>query len=195
MEIQRHLNVSIVGDSPLGVLGLKVMLDAMGIPVRTVKERLGALSECEAGKDDAVLVDIYLARETMVWLAVEKLKSRQGGRFVIFGDGMWTSGGGITFIRRSEQPDAMKKALLQGIIGGQRGDPKVQSVLPPSRENISVLETFVLSEWMNGRTVTEIARRCNRSVKTISAHKRNAMKKLRVRSDCELYWRLKKERV
>lgn len=52
---------------------------------------------------------------------------------------------------------------------------------------------FVLSEWMNARTVTEIAKQSNRSAKAISSHKRNAMKYLMVKNDGELYWKLKSE--
>ncbi|MFN1150058.1 LuxR C-terminal-related transcriptional regulator [Serratia liquefaciens] len=43
--------------------------------------------------------------------------------------------------------------------------------------NITDAEAFVLKAWLRGQTVTDIARLSNRSIKTISSHKRNAMKK------------------
>ncbi|WP_323097895.1 helix-turn-helix domain-containing protein, partial [Serratia marcescens] len=66
----------------------------------------------------------------------------------------------------------------------------MQSVSLSSEASISGRESYVLREWINGMSVTEIAKRCNRSKKTISSHKRNAMKKLMVRNDRELYWQL-----
>lgn len=197
METKPQLSVSIIGDSPLGVLGLKAMLAAMGVSVRAVKDRMEALSECEPGKDDAILIDMYFANETQVFLEIKKSASLQGRPVVIFSDALWTSCDGITFIHRCEHAEAMKKQLLQGIRGTQGGPPT-----PPHRSGstsiskqapISVTETFVLSEWLLGRKVTDIARFCNRSVKTISAHKRNAMRKLNVKNNRDLYWKLVKK--
>ncbi|WP_323097893.1 hypothetical protein [Serratia marcescens] len=82
MEIISPLRVSIVGDFPLGVLGLKVMLDALGIQVRSVSEQLDTLRACEPERDDALLVDIYFAQWARVWREAEMLKNRRGGRVI-----------------------------------------------------------------------------------------------------------------
>ncbi|MBH2952320.1 hypothetical protein I5Q45_25080 [Serratia marcescens] len=194
MEITPPLRVSIVGDSPMGVLGLKVMLDALGIQVRSVTERLDTLPDCEPERDDALLVDIYFARESLVWREAEKLKNRRGGRVVVFGDELARCCDGMTFIRRNEQTDVMKSMLLQSLTRTQKAWSGLQSVSGAFGVNISEQESYVLREWIKGVTVTEIAKRCNRSVKTISSHKRNAMKKLMVKNDRELYWQLTRER-
>ncbi|HGM5307307.1 TPA: LuxR C-terminal-related transcriptional regulator [Serratia marcescens] len=195
MEEKKHqMNVSVVGDSPLGVLGLTSMLNSMGIHVRTVSERLDDLFSCEAGKYDAILIDIYLASEARVWKVVEHINMLHSGCFVIFGEGMVRLRRNIAFIHRSEPPRIMKMKLRQAISAHKKGHECTTTVLPFYKK-LSALETFVLSEWINGRTVTEIARQSFRSVKTISSHKRNAMKKLMVKNDRELYWKLKSERM
>lgn len=52
---------------------------------------------------------------------------------------------------------------------------------------LSRREAEVLRLFVSGLTVTEIARRLNRSVKTVSHQKMGAMAKLGLRSDLELY--------
>ncbi|MCS4320878.1 CheY-like chemotaxis protein [Serratia sp. BIGb0234] len=117
METKRQLSVSIIGDSPFGVLGLKTMLNSMDISVRTAKDRLMALTECEPGEDDAILIDIYFVNATQVLLEATKRKIQCGGQFIIFSEIGWSSCDGMTFIHRCSQADTIKKQLLQGIIG------------------------------------------------------------------------------
>lgn len=52
---------------------------------------------------------------------------------------------------------------------------------------LSPRETEVLRLFASGKTVTEIARHLNRSVKTISTQKLEAMSKLGLKSDLEIY--------
>ncbi|BEN27483.1 MULTISPECIES: LuxR C-terminal-related transcriptional regulator [Serratia] len=195
MEENKHqFNVSIVGDSPLGVLGLTSMLNSIGIHVLTVTARLEDLFQCEAEKYDAILIDIYLVREARIWKVVEHVNMLYGGCFVIFGEGAERLRRHMPFIHRAEHPVSMMKKVRQAISAHKKGHHCTPRV-PSHYKNISALEAFVLNEWINGRTVTEIAQQSKRSVKTISSHKRNAMKKLMVRNDRELYWKLKGERM
>ncbi|MFN1150141.1 helix-turn-helix domain-containing protein [Serratia liquefaciens] len=195
MAVGRELSVSIIGDSPFCVLGLEVMLGALGVNIRAVHDRLEALNERDMG-GDAIIIDIYFADVVQVYRSAKKRKSAVGGRFVIFSDGKWTDSDGMTFIRRNEQCDTIKKNLLQGVIGGNEEEALLDCQSDTAlSNNISNVESFVLKEWLLGRTVTDIARLSNRSIKTISAHKRNAMKKLMVRSNTELYWELVKKRI
>jgi two-component system, NarL family, captular synthesis response regulator RcsB len=55
------------------------------------------------------------------------------------------------------------------------------------RQILSKREFEVLRHYVSGFGITEIARQTGRSVKTISAQKRKAMKKLSLRSDVDLY--------
>jgi DNA-binding NarL/FixJ family response regulator len=195
METQRQLCVSIIGDSPFGVVGLKAILSSMGVNVRTTYDCLEALCECESG-DDALIIDIYFADETQIFRDAQKRKGQIGGRFVIFSDEVWTSCGCMTFIQRSVQCDTMKKHLHHGIVGDKKTQPL--PLLPPKFDqrhiSLSHAESFVLSEWLRGRTITDIGRLSHRSTQTISTHKRNAMKKLMVKNNTELYWALLKKK-
>ncbi|MFN1150063.1 LuxR C-terminal-related transcriptional regulator [Serratia liquefaciens] len=193
MAAVRELSVSIIGDSPFCVLGLEVMLGSMGVNIRAVHDRLEALSECDMG-GDAIIIDIYFADEMQAFRSAKKMKNETEGRFVIFSDIEWADSDGMTFIRRNAQCETIKTHLLQGIVGGKGEEALLeqQSDTDPGN-NISNSEAFVLKEWLRGRTVTDIARLSNRSIKTISSHKRNAMKKLMVRNNTELYWELVKK--
>jgi two-component system capsular synthesis response regulator RcsB len=55
------------------------------------------------------------------------------------------------------------------------------------RELLSARELEVLKQYASGMGVTDIAERVGRSVKTVSAQKCNAMRKLGLRSDSELF--------
>lgn len=70
-------------------------------------------------------------------------------------------------------------ATLAGKENDLTGPEKVFSVL-------SDAEQGVIKEYMNGMTVTQIALKKNRSVKTISAQKQTAMRKLGVCNQMEL---------
>lgn len=62
-----------------------------------------------------------------------------------------------------------------------------RSGLPPHAAKLSPRETEVLRLFASGMTVTEIALHLHRSVKTISTQKLEAMSKLGLKSDLEIY--------
>lgn len=188
----RQLNVSVIGDLPFCVLGLEMMLEAIGVNVLKVYGSLASLREYEPS-EGAIIIDIYFTEITQVFREVHKLNSSRGGRFVIFSDTVWSGWDGMTFIRRCEQLNTIKNHLLQGVIGGANGISALSNrSLIEQESNITDAEAFVLKEWVRGQTVTDIARSSNRSIKTISSHKRNAMKKLKVSNNWELYGKLSK---
>lgn len=59
--------------------------------------------------------------------------------------------------------------------------------LPPAREPLSRNEREVLQLLLEGFTVSEIAQRRHRSVKTVSTQKVAALRKLGLRNDAEIY--------
>ncbi len=188
----RQLNVSVIGDSPFCVLGLEMMLGNIGVNVLTVYSSLTSLREYEP-RGGAIIIDMYFTDIMHVYREAHKINATRGGRFVIFTDTVRSGWNGMTFIRRGEQLDTIRKYLLQGIIGG-RNEISIPYERPVMEidSNITRSEAFVLKEWLRGQTVTDIARLSNRSVKTISSHKRSAMKKLKVSNNCELYGKLLK---
>jgi DNA-binding NarL/FixJ family response regulator len=66
-------------------------------------------------------------------------------------------------------------------------DAKLVQRLEGVRELLSKRELEVFTHYASGLGITEIARRTGRSVKTISAQKCTAMKKLALQSDVDLY--------
>lgn len=57
----------------------------------------------------------------------------------------------------------------------------------PVTNVLTATERMVMTHLFAGLSVTDIASLCNRSIKTISAHKCNGMRKLGVRNDAELF--------
>lgn len=140
-----------------------------------------------------MIIDIYFTDIMQVFREAHKIQSNCGGRFVILSDAVRGSCDGMTFVRRGEQLETMKNIYL-GCIGGSDDIPLLNNPLKVELgTNIILLEAFVLKAWLRGQTLTDIARLNNRSIKTISPHKRNAMKKLMVSSNAELYWKLSNE--
>lgn len=71
----------------------------------------------------------------------------------------------------------------------RRGESFIDPTLRPQRHTgrpLSPTEIDIIRRLAHGATVGEIAERTNRSVSTISTHKRNAMQKLGVTSDAQL---------
>ncbi|WP_394517073.1 LuxR C-terminal-related transcriptional regulator [Pantoea sp. SGAir0175] len=62
-----------------------------------------------------------------------------------------------------------------------------KSVAPLSHERLSAKEKSIIEYLHSGMSVTETAARVNRSVKTISTQKRNAMRKLGIKQNRDIY--------
>lgn len=71
----------------------------------------------------------------------------------------------------------------------RRGETYIDPMLRPPRHTgkpLSPTEIDIIRRLAHGATVGEIAERTNRSVSTISTHKRNAMQKLGLTTDAQL---------
>lgn len=86
--------------------------------------------------------------------------------------------------------EQMRKEMVMALAGGN----VCNSVIPQPNKNIGSdmgkltrCERNVLNHLLAGLSPTEIAALCHRSIKTISAHKCNGMRKLGVNSDAELF--------
>lgn len=99
-------------------------------------------------------------------------------------------------LSKRDRLDLIPVAIVSAIAGERYFGPSVRDVLeqplPESwrRQPVRLLsrrEREVVKHFASGLSVTEIAERLGRSVKTISAQKRAAMKKLSLESDVELY--------
>jgi two-component system capsular synthesis response regulator RcsB len=80
-----------------------------------------------------------------------------------------------------------REAYLGPTIRTLLADAKVAQKLELVREILSKREVEVFTLYASGLSITEIAKQTGRSVKTISAQKCTAMKKLALQSDVDLY--------
>lgn len=72
MDKKPKVAVSVVGDSSLCILGLKIMLASLDISVCSLKNRLGANMRYEAIWERIIIIDLYFCSEKQVLLEVEK---------------------------------------------------------------------------------------------------------------------------
>lgn len=92
------------------------------------------------------------------------------------------------FVAKSQDPDDVIRAI-DAVMTGQRyvSSASRESVAPASLGQLSPKETEVVRCLLEGKAVSEIARKFDRSVKTISAQKSAAYRKLMITNDAELY--------
>lgn len=93
--------------------------------------------------------------------------------------------GAAGVVTKNESLDALSIAALQVAAGLCRLPDGLAD--EPARASLSPSERGVLQLCLAGLTVSEIARRRNRSVKTVSTQKQTAFRKLGLRSDGDLY--------
>lgn len=92
------------------------------------------------------------------------------------------------FVAKSQDPDDVIRAI-DAVMTGQRyvSSSSQHTVAPASLALLSPKETEVVRCLLEGKAVSEIARKFDRSVKTISAQKSAAYRKLMIANDAELY--------
>ncbi|MFK8259605.1 helix-turn-helix domain-containing protein [Erwinia sp. AnSW2-5] len=99
-----------------------------------------------------------------------------------------------SIISTHEEFAVINLKLERALMGEEVLSPKILAVLNSPEFNeadpldcLTVRERKMLFYLLSGNSVSEIARFCSRSVKTISAHKINIMKKLGVDNDIQLF--------
>lgn len=95
---------------------------------------------------------------------------------------------GIYFKR--DPLSALATCIIQALEGQTSYSPRVSELMTADVSKSTVLtarEMDVLECLMNGKSVTTAASILNRDIRTVSTHKRNAMKKLGFCSDYDLY--------
>ncbi len=104
--------------------------------------------------------------------------------------------GGSGFVSKSSAIQVLLFAIEEVLRGARYIDPETSKSLIgymfnagsdwPVDQLLSAREMEVLRHYVQGMSVTQIAQRTKRSMKTISAQKQSAMKKLGARNDVEL---------
>ncbi len=100
----------------------------------------------------------------------------------------------ISLISPSESLEQLRREMILALAGGNvcssgnQQNVALTNVTPCVHLDIlTVCERKILTHLLNGLSVTDIATLFHRSIKTISAHKCNSMRKLGVNSDAELF--------
>ncbi|HGM5490610.1 TPA: LuxR C-terminal-related transcriptional regulator [Serratia fonticola] len=100
----------------------------------------------------------------------------------------------ISLISRQETQEQAEECFTQALSGFRVCSPKIQTVISEyTKEDITFWQRLtnrereVLHLLFGGLSMVEVAKRLKRSIKTVSAHKRNSMHKLGVYDDIELF--------
>lgn len=106
----------------------------------------------------------------------------------------------ISLLARQETQDQTRRDMAQALTGAKVCSPSLATYLLPSSDTaqeqdimvvLTQAEHKVLEHLQQGMSVSDVADLLHRSVKTISAHKCNSMRKLGVRNDAELFQHLR----
>lgn len=182
--------VIVVSDIYTNELALLSILKDLNAEVIGTYKTVGMLRESDANKPNAIIIDQNITSSYVV-LDEVIMGIDNNIKVVFFSDGLWINQENITFIHRAEKLILIKSYLYLGLTDGYGISPKLTAYTEFSLNGITTMEYFILKEWFLGRSVSDISMRCQKSAKTISLYKRNAMKKLRVNTDYELYLILK----
>lgn len=92
------------------------------------------------------------------------------------------------FVAKSQDPDDIIRAIDAAMTGRHYVPPALERVMENGKDpKLSPKETEVIRCLLDGLTVTQIASKFGRSLKTISAQKSSAFRKLGVENDNQLY--------
>lgn len=108
---------------------------------------------------------------------------------------------GVSALISKRDPLTHLTAALEQLRGGLTyRSPTIQALLAENRRavgggNLSGKELEVLRLFAAGMSMTEVATKINRTIKTASAHKVSAMRKIGAKNDAELYIALRDLRL
>jgi len=97
------------------------------------------------------------------------------------------------FMRKTQSGEPLRAAIRSVATGAIYIEPGLQGEVRRASDfeqvflNLSPREMVVLRLLLVGQSVTEIAQRLNRSIKTVSTQKQTAYRKLNIQSDAELF--------
>ncbi len=209
---KHQVRIAIIDDHPVVAAGvsafLKEQTDFTVILQETSAESL--LENLKEQPCDVALVDFYLPRQA--WDGVDFIRRlrRQHPKMAIITFSAGKVGETRYAAFRAGAQGYLGKHtglgfvadLIRGVLARPRGflaleDGQVRDILPPHPDSrLTIAEVEVLRNINQGLSVTQVAARLLRSKKTVSTHKRRAMRKLDLADDLALglYLRAKFEK-
>ncbi|MBP6706343.1 MAG: response regulator transcription factor [Achromobacter sp.] len=196
------IRVAILDDHPVVALGVGAYLE-MRQGFRVVHQETsarGLLEKLAASPCDVALIDFYLPQEP--WDGVNYLRrlkryhptmalitfsagNRHETQYAAFR-------GGASGYLAKQWGMVLLPDMIRGVLSGKDAflsvqEGKIRAIRPtPPHAQLTTSEVEILRHISQGLSVTQIATRLMRSKKTISTHKRRAMRKLELSDDLSL---------
>lgn len=207
------IKIALMDSSPLALGGLCYFLDSLGIAKEIVFQESSLKKVTEAfmyQSVDVLITDLYSQSETftegrdmilnlctqypnLILIVYTSCQSGEKMRQLLCEPN-------VSLISRSEPLRKVADSFKQALQGRRFLSQKICGYLASQNSpaelamrKLTYSEKEVLKQLFNGMSLGEIARMRDLSIKTISAHKCNAMRKLSVKNDAELF--LMKEKL
>jgi two-component system, NarL family, captular synthesis response regulator RcsB len=193
---KHRIRVALLDDHPVVALGIATFLrghaDFEVNATVTAGEEL--LSELERSHYDVAIVDYYLPAEHLDGAAfVRRVRMCAPSVSIVVlsaaraadAECVCHRAGANAFLEKGTPLPLIIEAV-RNTVGSPRKffvvrDGSVEALVPiPREETLSLAETEILRYIADGFSVAETAERLRRSTKTVSSHKRSAMRKLQV---------------
>jgi len=201
------LKIALMDSSPLALVGLSYFLDSLGIAKEVILQESSLKKVTEAfmyQSVDVLITDLYSQNESftegrdiilnlcsqhpnLILIVYTSCQSGENMRRLLCEPN-------ISLIARSEPLAKIVDSFKQALQGRRFLSQKIcgylslqNSSIELSARRLTCSEKEVLKQLFNGMSLGEIASYRNLSIKTISAHKCNAMRKLSVKNDAELF--------
>ncbi|MGL5389657.1 MAG: LuxR C-terminal-related transcriptional regulator [Serratia sp. (in: enterobacteria)] len=201
------INLAIMEESPLARLGIEQFALSLHQGIRCQLQAASVHQLCQQVQDrpiDLLISGLAGSQESAVLGAEKLIKlcfSRPEIRQIIYTDshcgellhrlGRLTE---VSLISRQETQEQTKACFMQALGGVRVCSPKIKSVIHDYAQGdlavwqrLTAREREVLQLLFDGLSMSETANYLKRNIKTISAHKRNAMHKLGVNDDAEMF--------
>jgi len=201
------LKIALMDSSPLALVGLSYFLDSLGIAKEVILQESSLKKVNEAfmyQSVDVLITDLYSQNESfsegrdiilnlcsqypnLILIVYTSCQSGEKMRQLLCEPN-------ISLIARSEPLAKIVDSFKQALQGRRFLSQKIcgylalqNSSIEISARQLTCSEKEVLKQLFSGMSLGEIASRRNLSIKTISAHKCNAMRKLSVKNDAALF--------
>jgi DNA-binding NarL/FixJ family response regulator len=207
VELSTPVRTIVADDHPLVLLAIENLM--MGYPNMQIVGRAADATELFREVDripcDLVFMDLYMpggfydgleavrqfkVRYPHVALVVLTMETEAAAlrKVIALGvDGLMSKRDRIDLIHVAAVTALARECYLGPAVRSLIADATVAQRLDFVRQMLSRRELEVFTQYASGLGVTEIASRCRRSVKTISAQKCTAMRKLGLHSDAEVF--------
>ncbi|WP_206952696.1 response regulator transcription factor [Trinickia acidisoli] len=206
----RHrIRIAVLDDHPIVALGVTTYLHdyadfELVANVATIDDLFAVIDQ---GRCDVAIVDFYLPEDRLDGATFVKRLRVHAPRLGIVvlsaarasdAECICHRAGANAFLEKSTPLSLIAETIRSAVASPRKffviREGKIDALVPHPREDtLSAAEVEILRHIAEGLSVTQTAERLRRSKKTVSTHKRSAMRKLRVSDDFGLALFLKEK--